>query len=73
MKYTLAIIRELIAEENTRRGFTDVKYNTIGAIRLYQAYGEYALDEVINAGGGVRRLTGLGNKNEIGEYIAEMN
>lgn len=73
MKYTISTIRTLIAEENTRRGFTNPTYKTIGAIRLYQAYGMYAVDEIDTNGGGVRRLMGLGTKNEIGDFLADLN
>ena len=70
MKYTINEIKNMITKVNKAKGIEQPAYNVIGSIRLYQAYGAYAVDEVVNVHGGVKRLYGLGTKNEIGAYLS---
>lgn len=69
MKYTINDIRRMIAEINQNKGIDNPAYNIVGSIKLYQAYGAYAVDEIVNVHGGAKRLYGLGTKNEIGTYL----
>ena len=71
MKTSINDIRNLVKKINEKRGFTEVNYNTIGAIRLYQDICGIAIDEVMNDGGGVRRLEGGGlTKNEAYMFLS---
>ena len=71
MAYSISAIRTMIANENARRGFDAPNHGTVGALRLYKDGCGYALDEICNTGGGVRRIYGGGaTKAEIGAYLA---
>ena len=72
MKYSINDIRTMIAAENRRRGIEAPNWNTIGSVKLYQAYGAYAIDEIMNEHGGAKRLFGLDTKNAVGAYLDGM-
>jgi hypothetical protein len=49
-----------------------VRWNTVGTVQLYGAYGATAVHRVVNDAGGVSDLSGLGTRREIGLYLAGM-
>lgn len=70
MRISINDLKELVSNINSSRGFDVVEYNTVGAIRLYQDGIGYAVDEIMNIHGGVKRLAGGGlTKSEAYYYL----
>lgn len=53
MRTTIAMLEHLTEALNTKKGFEDPKWNTIGSYQLSGAYGGYSLHMVASEGGGV--------------------
>ena len=64
MKTTMQEIRDLINKINEKEGLTEVKYNTIGAIKLEQDICGIGINKVTNEHGGVNSLGYGMTKNE---------
>lgn len=47
-------------------------YNTLGAVRLYEAYGGYGVHRVMNDAGGVTELAGIGTLREAAQFLSGM-
>lgn len=73
MKTTIKEIETKVISINTKRGFTNVNYNTIGAITLYKDICGYQIQEITNIGGGVRNLSSYGlTKNEVYDFLLSL-
>lgn len=48
------------------------RYNTVGAVQLYGAYGSTGVHRVSNEHGGVSQLCGLGTKREVALFLDGM-
>lgn len=53
-------------------GFTDVTWQTDGAIHLYGAYGSTAVHQYSGTSGGSRDLSTLGTKREAAIFLSGM-
>ena len=62
---TLADLERIIGKINTDRGLTP---SDIGSVRLYRAYGSFAIHELASSSGSIHDLTGLGTKRETYEH-----
>ena len=74
MRVSINDVRSLVNSINKARGFESVSYNTIGALHLYHDGIGFAIDEIMNDGGGVKRLASGGlTKSEAYYYLVELN
>jgi hypothetical protein len=49
-----------------------VRWDTIGSVQLYGAYGSTAVHRIMNDAGGVTDLSGLHTKREVSLFLAGM-
>ena len=74
MRISISDVRGLVNNINKSRGFENVSYNTIGALHLYHDGIGFAIDEIMNESGGVKRLAGGGlTKSEAYYYLVGLN
>ena len=74
MRISITDVKGLVKSINKPRAFENVPYNPIGALHLYQDGIGIAIDEIMNSGGGVKRLAGGGlTKSEAYYYLVELN
>ena len=60
MRVTTKDVQSLVSKINRLKGFENVSYNTIGALHLYNDGIGFAIDMIMNSGGGVKRIIGGG-------------
>jgi hypothetical protein len=69
---TKAHVEAKIDIVNGMLGHDEPEWNTIGAVRLYGAYGAYAVHRVSNEHGGVTDLSTLGTLRETAVFLSGM-
>lgn len=58
MTITRKNLETMVKRLNNINGFNDVEWNTIGSFRLYHDASGYAIQKVMNEGGGVQTIGG---------------
>ena len=71
-RITTAVLDAKVSRVNNALGFAETSYNTVGAVRLYSAYGGTSVVRVMNDGGGITTLSPMGTKRECALYIDGM-
>lgn len=73
MRITIAELEELVRNVNTMIGIDrDAPHNTVGAVRLYRAYGGVGVHQVVTTGGGVTDLLAVGKARETYFFLRGM-
>lgn len=77
MRITKSHVESKVGIVNGMLGFdtladTPLPYNTVGAIRLYGAYGGYGVHRVMNEAGGVTELAPIGTLREAAKFLDGM-
>ena len=74
MTYRVSVkdLEKRIEYLNNLNGFTNVKYETIGAYFLGGAYGGYSLEKRVNEKGGVNQLIGHLPKKDVYNFVNGM-
>lgn len=72
MRITAQHLEAKVGIVNGMLGYSDPQWNTVGAIRLYRAYGGTGVHRVVTTGGGVSDLMGLGTAREASQFLSGM-
>ena len=72
MRVTKAHVEAKIGILNKILGFENVKWNTVGTVRLYGYHGGYQIHVVSNVHGGVNTIMHGGSLREASEFVSGM-
>jgi hypothetical protein len=72
MRITKKHLEAKVAIVNGMLGYEDPQWNTVGAVRLYGAYGATGVHRVVNMSGGVDSLMELGTAREASQFLSGM-
>ncbi len=62
-------MRKLIEKCSTLNSAKGIEDDSIGAYKVYSAYGLYAIDKIMNEGQATKRLFGLDTPKKCMEYL----
>lgn len=70
MRITIGHLNDKVAYINRALGFDAPKWNTVGAIKLYRAYGSTGVHRTMNTSGGITELMGLATMRDVDNFLA---
>lgn len=72
MRITKSHVEAKVSIVNDMLGYEAPQWNTIGAVRLYGAYGGYGVHQVMSTSGGVTELAPIGTLREAAQFLSGM-
>jgi hypothetical protein len=72
MRISKSHVEAKIGIVNGMLGHDDPQWNTIGALRLYGAYGGYGVHRTMSESGGITELAPIGTLREAAQFLSGM-